>query len=90
MPDELYTIRFASSAAREFRALHRDVKRRVGIAIDNLSANPRPPGVRKLLGHAKLYRVRVGQYRIIYEIQDDTRLITVTYVRHRNDAYSFS
>lgn len=83
----MYQIEFTTSAAKEYRALPREIKRRVSVAIDGLSQEPRPHGVRKLSGHERLYRIRVGEYRILYEIDDDRVLILVTRVRHRNEAY---
>jgi mRNA interferase RelE/StbE len=83
----MYKVEFASSAAKEFRALPAELKRRITPAIDALMQNPYPRGLRKLAGHDKLYRVRVGQYRIVYEIDDDTKSILITRVRHRRDAY---
>lgn len=82
-----YNVEFFNSAAKEFRALPSDIKTRVGGAIDALEQDPRPLGVRKLAGHTNLYRIRVGLYRVIYEINDKERLIRVTRVRHRRDAY---
>jgi len=83
----VYEIRFATSAAKEFRSLSVELKRRIGVAIDGLSQNPRPPGVRKLAGHESLYRIRVGQYRVVYEIDDGERSIHITRVRHRREVY---
>jgi mRNA interferase RelE/StbE len=83
----MYRIEFANSAAKEFRGLPAEIKRRMAPVIDGLVVEPRPHDVRKLAGHEKLYRVRVGQYRIIYELDDERMLIRVTRVRHRRDAY---
>ena len=58
-----------------------------GRAIDGLSGNPRPPGVRKLVGHESLYRIRVGQYRVVYDIDDQGRSIRITRIRHRREVY---
>lgn len=85
MPE--YTIQFTNSAASEFRALPLEIKRRVGKVVDSLKQTPRPSKVRKLQGHDKLYRVRIGHYRLVYEINDQTQHIRVTRVRHRSDAY---
>ena len=82
-----YEIQFLASAAKEFRALPEPIKRRVAKAIDNLEVNPRPRGVRKLKGHKHYYRIRVGNYRIVYEIDDETRVVTVTRIRHRREVY---
>jgi len=83
----MYDVSFTASAAREFRSLSREMKLRIGAAIDGLSVDARPPGVRKLVGHRSLYRIRVGQYRIIYDIDDGARSIRITRVRHRREVY---
>ena len=85
MPE--YRVEFAASAAREFRALPANVKRRVTAAVDSLRTTQRPAGVRKLTGSDRLYRIRVGHYRIVYEINDKANLVRVTRVRHRREAY---
>lgn len=82
-----YEVEFVASAAKEFRSLPIGVKRRIGIAIDALRENPRPVGVRKLQGRTDYYRIRVGTYRVVYEIDDEARLVRVTRVRHRREAY---
>ena len=82
-----YEVKFATSAAREFRSLPLELKRRIGAAIDGLSQNPRPPGVRKLVGHERLYRIRVGHYRVVYKVDDKEQLIRITRVRHRREVY---
>ncbi len=63
------------------------VYRRVQVVIASLAENPRPPGCRKLAGSGTDWRVRVGDYRIIYEIADTVRIVRVTRVRHRSDVY---
>ena len=82
-----YEVQFATSAAKEFRSLSPQLKRRVSSAIDALAQDPRPPGLRKLVGHAHLYRIRVGQYRVVYEIDDEGQFIRVTRIRHRREVY---
>ena len=82
-----YTVEFRPAAAREFRKLPRDVQRRIATALNNLSEEPRPSGVRKLAGSEGLYRVRIGDYRVIYSISDELLLIVILRVRHRSDAY---
>jgi mRNA interferase RelE/StbE len=66
----MYEVEFVTSAAKEFRSLEDKIKRRVAVAIDALGGNPRPRGVRKLRGHEHVYRIRVGSYRVVYEIDD--------------------
>jgi mRNA interferase RelE/StbE len=83
----VYEVQFARSAAKEFRSLPDNIKNRIGIAMDSLCLNPRPRGVRKLVGCEHLYRIRVGQYRVVYEIDDGTQRIRITRVRHRREVY---
>jgi mRNA interferase RelE/StbE len=70
-----YRIEFATSAAKEFRALDQVIKRRVTSAIESLLQEPHSTNVRKLRGHQNLYRIRVGAYRIVHEIDDQAKLI---------------
>jgi mRNA interferase RelE/StbE len=56
-------------------------------AIRALATNPRPRGCRKIVGSVADWRVRVGEYRIVYEIDDARRTVRIMYVRHRRDAY---
>ena len=82
-----YEITLASSAEREIQALPKSVQRRVEKMSDSLRINPRPRGTIKLKGGVGVYRIRVGDYRIIYTINDKKRLVDVSYVRHRSRAY---
>ena len=80
-----YQVTFAVSALQEFRALSWDIKNRLKLSVDSLRENPRPPGVRKIQGREDLYRIRIGSYRIVYEIDDQERIIRIIQVRR--DAY---
>lgn len=82
-----YKVILVASAAKEFRSLPSALQRRISIAIDGLAEDPRPRGVRKLAGHESLYRIRVGDYRIVYEIQDEERIVRITRIRHRREVY---
>ena len=82
-----YTIEILALAEAEIAGLSLGVRGRVIRRIDALVANPRPPGVKKLQGGGDLYRVRVGDYRIIYRIQDAIVTVTVVRVRRRDKAY---
>ena len=82
-----FKIEFLSSAAKEFRDLSIDLKQRIGGAIESLQSNPLPSGVRKLSGHKRLYRIRVGDYRVVYEIDVQEKFIRVTRIRHRREVY---
>jgi mRNA interferase RelE/StbE len=55
--------------------------------IERLADDPRPPGCRKLRGYKDLWRVRVGDYRVVYIIEDDNKMVTVTRIAHRREAY---
>jgi mRNA interferase RelE/StbE len=82
-----YEIIFARSARKELQALSTDIAERILGKIDLLALNPRPSGCKKLRGHSSLWRIRVGEYRIIYTIYDDKRIIDISIVRHRSEAY---
>ena len=82
-----YRVSFARAADRDYQNLPRSVQERAGSAIDALAKNPRPRGIKKLRVAADLWRFRVGDYRVIYRIDDGQRLVDVTHIRHRRDAY---
>jgi len=82
-----YRIEWKKSAVRELRRLDHQVIARVVAVVGLLAADPYPRGVRKLSGTENTYRVRVGDYRIVYEVLDRDLLIQIARVRHRKDAY---
>jgi mRNA interferase RelE/StbE len=82
-----YRVEFTTPALKAFRALAEKVRERITPRIDALSENPRPRGAEKLQGEDDLYRIRVGDYRVIYAIQDDRLLVMVVRVANRRDAY---
>lgn len=82
-----YRIQVSTSAGKEIAALPKRDQRRVISAIQALAADPRPAGVRKLTGAEDAYRLRVGDYRIIYQIADNVLTVLAVRVRHRKDAY---
>jgi mRNA interferase RelE/StbE len=71
----------------DLKKLSTDVLGRVGKAIRALAKDPRPAGSRKLAGTESDWRIRVGDYRVIYEIADKIRIVRVNRVRHRREAY---
>ena len=83
-----YEIVFARSARKELQALSHTVAERVLDKVELLALNPRPSGCKKLRGHSILWRIRVGEYRVIYSIDDNNRVVDVSVVRHRSEAYS--
>jgi mRNA interferase RelE/StbE len=82
-----YQVRLAPAAVRQVRKLDPPGRRRVQAAIDLLAENPRPPGARQLVGGAGEWRVRTGDFRIIYDIRDEQLLVLVVKVGHRRDVY---
>ena len=82
-----YTIELRPAAIRDLRGLPQGILRRITGKIDSLADNPRPPGVEKLTGSENSYRVRVGDYRILYQILDNIVLVIVVRIRHRREAY---
>lgn len=82
-----YTVVFARSARRELERLEAGVARRIISRVEALAEDPRPHGCVKLQGAADLWRIRVGNYRVIYSLDDDARLVDIRVVRHRSDAY---
>lgn len=82
-----YSITFARSARRELEALDSSVISRILPKIESLGIHPRPHGSRKLTGEKHLWRIRIGDYRVIYSILDKERRIDITAVRHRREAY---
>ncbi|MEK7675450.1 MAG: type II toxin-antitoxin system RelE/ParE family toxin [Verrucomicrobiota bacterium] len=82
-----YRIEFTHSAERDLRRLDRSMLARVMAAIDALSDEPRPSGVKKLVGSELTYRIRVGDYRVVYSIEDRMLLLLIQRIRHRSDVY---
>ncbi|MBA2633588.1 MAG: type II toxin-antitoxin system RelE/ParE family toxin [Chloroflexi bacterium] len=82
----MYSVQFLPSAARELSKLEPAVRRRLARRIDRLAQDPRAGAV-KLRGAEHTWRVRVGDHRILYQIQDDRLLILVIRVAHRRDVY---
>ena len=82
-----YRIEFAPRVKRQLRDLPRAVQLRLTTRVDALAVNPRPRGVKKLVGEPDLYRLRVGYYRIIYQIRDEQLVILVVKIGHRRDVY---
>ena len=82
-----YAVLFARSARKELQNLDPQVARRIIKQIEALVTDPRPSGVVKLEGATDLWRIRVGQWRVVYRILDRDRLVDIVAVRHRSDVY---
>ena len=83
----VYTIEFKPSALKQLYKLPRLAGIRAAEKIDRLARNPRPPGVEKMSGYKDYYRIRVGDYRVIYSIKDDILLVLVVRIGARKDVY---
>jgi mRNA interferase RelE/StbE len=83
----VYSVFAAPAFKRDLGKLDRQIQKRVFDALTNLADNPRPRGVEKLKENPKFYRIPVGDYRIVYSIDDKKSIIIVCLVRHRKDAY---
>lgn len=84
-----YTVEIARRAIRSIAGLPRTEQRRVRAAIDLLADEPRPPNCIALAGEESVYRVRVGDYRILYEVIDARLIVHVIRVGHRRDVYRY-
>jgi len=82
-----YQIELKKSAEKDLRRLASDVVTRVGERMKSLADDPFPVGVRKLEATEGFYRLRVGDYRVVYKVLAEERLVVVYYVRHRREAY---
>lgn len=82
-----YAVEVARSAVKVIARLPRPDQQRVRAAIDLLADNPRPPGCVALAGESHAYRVRVGDYRIVYDVLDARLVVQVVRVGHRRDVY---
>lgn len=82
-----YEIQISKSASKQIKKLPSEIQERIQVKVDSLAIEPRPDGVKKLKGRENGYRIRVGDYRIIYDIYDDVLLVTVVDVGHRSSVY---
>jgi len=83
----MYRVLLERAAEKALRRLSTDVHDRLITAIQGLASNPRPPGCRKLTGSGNDWRIRVGDYRVVYEIADEIRIVRVNRVGHRREIY---
>ncbi|GAA1231965.1 mRNA interferase RelE/StbE [Microbacterium phyllosphaerae] len=82
-----FRIEFTTAAAREIRKLEPQIRRRILSGVTDLERDPRPHGCRKLAGYDNAWRIRVGDYRVLYEVLDEQVLVTVVRVAHRRTVY---
>jgi mRNA interferase RelE/StbE len=82
-----YALQFRPAAVRQLRKLPKDTQRRLRAATESLCRQPRPPGAVKLAGTDDLWRIRVGDFRVIYTIVDEVLVVTVVRVANRRQVY---
>lgn len=82
-----YKIEWKGSPEKELRKLDPPHIRQIIQLVASLEENPLPQGYRKLHGTQHQYRIRTGDYRVIYEFDPETKVVTIYHVRHRKDAY---
>lgn len=82
-----HEVRIAKRVAKSLVSLERRDQQRVRAAIELLAEDPRPPACVAMRGEHSVYRVRVGDYRIVYEVRDEVLLIQVVRVGHRREVY---
>ena len=82
-----YLVQFTAGAVRQIKIIPRPVHSRVLDAIADLGGQPRPRGSRKLAGEEVAWRIRVSDYRVIYEILDTSLTVTVVRAGHRREVY---
>ena len=83
----MYEILIERRAERDLKRLSEELFRRIVLQIQQLEDDARPVGSRKIVGTASDWRIRVGDYRVLYEIDDAAKVIRIMRVRHRRDAY---
>jgi mRNA interferase RelE/StbE len=84
-----YKVVFKNSASKEFRELPVEIKKRVGVRVDQLENNPFPPGTERLKAYSNppVYRIRVGDYRILYSVYSSQKIVIIYAVAHRREVY---
>ena len=83
----MYEVYLEGAAERDLRRLPEEMFRRIIPHIRSLAEDPRPPGCRKIAGAESDWRIRVGDYRVVYEIDETERAVRVFRVRHRREVY---
>jgi mRNA interferase RelE/StbE len=83
----VYEVYLERAAEHDLKRLPIEIYRRVIDDIKGLTADPRPSGCRKISGSKSDWRIRIGDYRVVYEIDEKTKVVRVMRVRHRREAY---
>jgi mRNA interferase RelE/StbE len=82
-----YSVTWARRTLKQLEKLDRAAQKKIVLAVTRLADNPRPHGVRSLVGRLNEYRIRIGEYRVVYEIHDDRLVVLVVAVAHRREIY---
>lgn len=82
-----YKVEILRGALKQLKKIPSELQEHIQIKIDDLATEPRPNGVKKLKGKENAYRIRVGDYRVIYDIFDDLLVVNVVEVGHRKNIY---
>ena len=82
-----YALEIKPSARKELENLSDNLVARLAPKINGLAAHPRPSGCRKLRGYKDLWRIRVGDFRVVYIIDDHRKMVSVTRIAHRREVY---
>jgi mRNA interferase RelE/StbE len=82
-----YAVTFSRSARKELEEFPPQLVERIFPKIESLALQPRPAGCKKLKGAQNLWRIRVGDYRVVYSLDDSRRAVDIVAVRHRSEAY---
>jgi mRNA interferase RelE/StbE len=82
-----YRIEFTPRAEKNFKSLDGSIRGRIKQRIDSLALNPYPQGIKKIEGEEGLYRLRVGDYRILYQVKTKILLVLIVGIGHRRDIY---
>ena len=82
-----YQLEFTPAAIRDLKRLPKSLQTEVKSAINSLAYDQRPHGYQKLAGPDELYRIRCGEYRVLYQILDDALIVVIVRARHRREVY---
>jgi mRNA interferase RelE/StbE len=82
-----YAVQYDPTAMKELLRLDKPIARRIARAVDGLAVQPRPQGARPLVGYPGLWRIRIGDYRVISAIKDAELVVLALRVAHRRDVY---
>ena len=82
-----YTIQFKPAASRQLAKLPREAQKRIAARIQRLGDDPYPPGCKKMIGEPSMWRLRVSDYRVIYQVRSGILLVLVVNIGHRREVY---